>query len=108
MKFGRAKTLQNTVKPNCRRDVITQNERKREETRGNERKVHLQSDMCFQFDKNIHKTPTGAVMTKKMQKGRGSAFCVLLLLQRTKGDTHTIRTIDIGLHRQGVMYAYMH
>ena len=41
-----------------------------------------------------------------MQKGREGALCVILPLQNTKGHMHTIRTIDIGLHKERVVYAY--
>ena len=37
---------------------------------------------------------------------RGSAFCVLLPLHSTKGDMQTIRTIDIGRRKQGIICTY--
>ena len=41
-----------------------------------------------------------------VQKGRGSVFCVLLPLPSTKGDMQIITTINIGRHKQSIVYTY--
>ena len=98
----KVRVMRKIGKPKCRCNVLHS---KMEE--GNGRKGGYQSKMCcFQLDKNIH-TTSSYWFIKKMEKGRGSAFCIALPLQSTKkGHMHAIRTIVIDRHKQWVMYAY--
>ena len=66
--------------------------------------VHHQSNTYFQFGEiNVVARQT-SVNQDKTKAGR--AFYVLLPLQSTIGDMHTIKTIDVSLHKQRVIYAY--
>lgn len=85
MEFGRAKI----VKLKCRCDVLNSNKEKR---RGND----TIRNTCFQKQKK-HSHNATRWLIGIIQKGWGSAFCILLPLQSTKD---AIRTIDISSQQQ--------
>ena len=60
-----------------------------------ESNVYVQSD----------KSSNTRQLSDPSRKCRECALCFFIPLQSTKGDMHTARTIDIGLHKQR-MYAY--
>ena len=104
MKFGRAKILENCENLNVRSDVLQSLKKG-----GRGRKRHRRSDdMCSQFSKSTHICQhTCTVATDQenvVEEGQGSVFCVLLPSPSTKGNMETIRTINIGRRKHGIMY----
>ena len=63
---------------------------------------------CFHVDTNTYKKrQPGDLQIKKMQRGRASAFGVLVPLQSNKDHTCMHTAIDTGRHKERVIYAYM-
>ena len=62
--------------------------------------------MYFWLHKRTHKTATKRRI-RNTQKG-WEVFCVILPLQSTKDDVHSIRTIEIGGRKPQTMYRYRH
>ena len=85
---------------------FTQNGRKLKGREGNDT---FKVTCVFSFwkkKKTLTKRQTN--ITDQVNTDMSRAFCGLLPLQSTKGDMHTIRTIDIDLHKQRVIYAYIY
>ena len=104
VKFGRAEILEKQGEPECRSGVLHSLKKG-----GRVKKRHRQSDgMCSQFSKSTHICQhTCTVATDQenvVEEGQGSVFCVLLPSPSTKGNMETIRTINIGRRKQGIMY----
>ena len=67
----------------------------------------MKSQSVFMLTQTLKKHQTGDLQIKKTQRGRASAFGVLVPLQSNKDHTCMHTAIDTGRHKERVIYAYM-